>query len=92
MKNIRQKSVILDYPRLRLKIIYSNNTKNRVGTTRWRAPEIFKRDKPTPNKSSDIYSYGMILWELSSRKLPFKDAPDEITAMSWIKREKGKNS
>ena len=62
----------------------ATQTNPMVGTTRWRAPETFKRGV-TANKASDMHSYGMILWELSSRKLPFEDAPDDITAMGWIK-------
>ncbi len=62
----------------------SSNTKSNKGTVRWRAPETFKRGFK-PVSSSDIYSYGMVLWEIAARELPFADAQDEITAMGWIK-------
>ena len=58
-----------------------------IGTTRWRAPELFHRVKGTtvsPNQETDIYGYGMILWEIASRMLPFKDAPDDVTVGLWI--------
>ncbi len=46
------------------------------GSVRWTAPELFLGEKVT--KSSDVYSYGMILWELSTRKIPFaKKAPTD---------------
>lgn len=62
----------------------TTKTKQVMGTTRWRAPELFKRNA-SPNVASDIYSYGMVLWEIASRQLPFHDAVDEITVMGWIK-------
>ncbi len=46
------------------------------GTLLWMAPELL-RGKPC-TKKSDIYAYGMILWELASRKLPFKDAHPSV--------------
>ena len=55
-----------------------------MGTTRWRAPELFKR-KASPNEASDMYSYGMTLWEIASRQLPFADAQDDVTVMGFIK-------
>ncbi len=62
----------------------SSSTKSKTGTVRWRAPESFKRGFK-PAESMDIYSYGMVLWEIASREIPFADAPDEITAMGFIK-------
>jgi len=53
---------------------------------RWMAPELLI---PTnqPNHKSDVYSYGMILWELSSGKIPFKDV-SPIELMLSPKKEK----
>lgn len=39
----------------------------RKGTIPWMAPELV-RDLYNPTFKSDIYSYGMVLWEISSRK------------------------
>ncbi len=40
-----------------------------TGTYRWMAPEVIKHQKySTP---ADIYSYGILLWEVVVRKLPF---------------------
>ncbi|OJW71116.1 MAG: hypothetical protein BGO68_04700 [Candidatus Amoebophilus sp. 36-38] len=41
------------------------------GTYRWMAPEIFHTSKNS--KAGDVYSYGMVLWELGARKLPFAE-------------------
>jgi len=56
------------------------------GTTRWMAPELFKRGgKPTV--LSDIYALGMVFWELASRKYPFEDdtQANDAVIISWIK-------
>jgi len=65
--------------------VSSSTTKSSktVGSVRWRAPELFKRHAIT-TPAADIYSLGMILWELATRQLPFSDAGDEVTVMGWI--------
>lgn len=57
----------------------------KLGTARWRAPEMISPDKPTrPNKLTDIYALGLVLWELYSQKVPFHEAQDEMTIMFWL--------
>src|SRR5262249_33144322 len=67
----------------------SNSTttaaKKGMGTTRWRAPELFER-KAKPNFASDVYGYGMVLWEIASSQLPFSDALDDQTVIRWIEK------
>ncbi|OHT12179.1 hypothetical protein TRFO_18190 [Tritrichomonas foetus] len=41
-----------------------------VGTPNWMAPEMFEDDNYT--EKIDVYSYGMILYEMLTEKLPFK--------------------
>ncbi len=72
--------------KVKLEINSSSSTKNNKasGSVRWRAPELFKRSAvATP--MTDVYSLGMILWEIVTRQLPFNDAADEVTVMGWIK-------
>ena len=38
---------------------------------RWMAPEVLKDGKHS--KASDVYSYGIVLWEIQSLKTPFKE-------------------
>jgi serine/threonine protein kinase len=54
-----------------------------VGTLRWQAPELFKL-KPRHTKASDAYSYGMVLWEIASRQIPFGEA-NETVIMNCVK-------
>lgn len=42
-----------------------------VGTVSWIAPEIFEQRKYS--EKADIYSFGIVLWELFTRKVPFTD-------------------
>ena len=52
-----------------------------TGTYRWMAPEIVDDPDARINKKCDVYSYGMLLYELVSLKLPFHDAPTDQKAM-----------
>jgi len=78
---------ICDFGLAKIKLESSSTStisKNKLGTTRWRAPELCIR-KTAPNKISDIYSLGMILWEISSRQIPFADALDESIVVTFLK-------
>src|SRR6185437_8723456 len=46
------------------------STKQAVGTIQWMAPELFSRN-PNYTQKSDIYSFGMTLWELVARRIPY---------------------
>lgn len=55
------------------------------GTARWAAPELLMLPLPVAkaNAATDIYSLGMVLWELTSRAVPFKEASNTI-ALAWV--------
>jgi len=42
-----------------------------TGTYRWMAPEVIRHEPYSLN--SDVYSFGLVLWQLVTRELPFKD-------------------
>jgi serine/threonine protein kinase len=42
-----------------------------TGTAQWRAPEVCKGQAPT--RASDVYSYGVIMWEILTREIPFSE-------------------
>jgi len=42
-----------------------------VGTLQWMAPEVLRGEEFS--KVADVYSFGMILWEMISHEVPFKN-------------------
>ena len=71
-----------DYGLAKIKT-YSDNTtaavgvKKNVGTISWKAPELFKKGGVC-SSASDVYSYGMLLWEIASHKMPFEGLEIDI--------------
>ena len=52
-----------------------------VGTVLWMAPEMMGLGKRTYNSRVDIFSHGVVMWELVTHKLPWKEEftkPNEI--------------
>mgnify|MGYP003645519537 CR=1 FL=1 len=45
-----------------------------VATPFYTAPEIFNGEEPST--SSDVYSFGILLWEILTRKQPFSSYTD----------------
>ena len=49
-----------------------------AGTFHWMAPEVLQSDNNYTHKA-DVYSYGIVMWEIMSREPPFKNfRPHEI--------------
>ncbi|MFN3235338.1 MAG: protein kinase [Gammaproteobacteria bacterium] len=61
------------------------------GTLRWMAPELFSRNTSKPTEASDVWAFGMILFELVTRELPFDSASDNEQIKDWIKEGDGEN-
>ena len=49
-----------------------------AGTYRWMAPEIAAEVEHTINNKCDVFSYGMILYEIYTLKIPFADIKSDI--------------
>ncbi|KAF6143369.1 hypothetical protein GIB67_001313, partial [Kingdonia uniflora] len=67
-----------DFGLSRLKHDTYLTTKSGKGTPQWMAPEVL-RNEPSDEKS-DVYSYGVILWELCTEKIPW----DNLNSMQVI--------
>ncbi|KAI3860754.1 hypothetical protein MKW92_006640 [Papaver armeniacum] len=39
------------------------------GTPQWMAPEVLRNDRS--DEKSDVYSYGVVLWEIATQKIPW---------------------
>ena len=80
----RLRAKLADFGLAKVKQETSSQSTIAKGTVLWMAPELFKR-KAEVTAATDIWSLGMVLWELSSREIPFKDAQNQLQAMGWIK-------
>lgn len=62
------------------------STTTPAGTLLWMAPELFK-PSGKHSKASDVYSYGIVLSELATRKVPYEDsdASNQAVVVQWIK-------
>jgi len=61
---------VSDFGLSRLRNIFSiKENKGRIGTSHWMPPEIMRAEKY--EESSDIFSYGMIVWEMMSGEIPY---------------------
>lgn len=58
-------------------------TERKAASIRWSAPELFKRNSPR-TKKSDLWSLGMVIHEVFSRKVPFAEEPNETIVIQWI--------
>ncbi|KAG2621470.1 hypothetical protein PVAP13_3NG241000 [Panicum virgatum] len=62
---------VADFGLSRIKRETFLTTKTGKGTPQWMAPEVL-RNEPSDEKS-DVYSYGVILWELVTQKIPWEN-------------------
>ncbi|KAL2464245.1 PAS domain-containing protein tyrosine kinase family protein [Forsythia ovata] len=67
-----------DFGLSRLKRETYLTTKTGKGTPQWMAPEVL-RNEPS-NEKADVYSFGVILWELVTQKIPW----DNLNSMQVI--------
>lgn len=71
----------------------SNSTnsagKGGLGSTKWKAPELFKFPRPNFNESCDVYSFGIVVWEVLTGLVPYKAIPNEaLSGMVLYKNER----
>ena len=53
-----------------------------VGTAQWEAPEVINNDPY--NEKADVYSYGILLWEIMSGDVPFRGLNQMQVAMGVV--------
>lgn len=54
-----------------------------VGTPQWTAPEVL--ESPKYGLSADVYSYGVVLWEMTHNSIPYSGYDSVQIAMNVIK-------
>ena len=56
-------------------------TTEQTGTYRWMSPEVMRSATVRINKKCDLFSYGMILFELFAHEIPYADLRDNIDVL-----------
>uniref|UniRef100_A0A7N0TLR2 non-specific serine/threonine protein kinase n=1 Tax=Kalanchoe fedtschenkoi TaxID=63787 RepID=A0A7N0TLR2_KALFE len=69
---------VCDFGLSRLKHQTFLSSKSTAGTPEWMAPEVLKNEPS--NEKSDVFSYGVILWELLTLRVPWS----ELNAMQVV--------
>jgi serine/threonine protein kinase len=82
----RGRAKIADFGLTKFRLASSTQTHHTGGTMRWCAPELLDLSPPQANTAMDMYSYGVILWELIARKIPFEAQPNDEIVMAAISR------
>jgi len=62
-------------------------TMTKVGTPRWVAPEVLRDERYS--EKADVYSFGVILWELETEEVPFGEKTpvmQVITAVAYQRK------
>lgn len=54
---------------------------NNKGSAAWMAPEVFEGEKYT--EKCDVYSFGIILWQMISRRKPYDDIGGPALRVMW---------
>jgi len=62
----------------------SNSVKNIIGMVPYIDPQHFKNRTNNNYKKSDIYSVGVLLWEISSGQKPFESYRDDFQKLALI--------
>ena len=57
-----------------------------VGTAHWMAPEVLL-SRPTYDEKVDVYGFGVILWELLTGDIPYRDMPTAKVAILVIEQD-----
>ena len=71
---------IADFGWTRTKAI---NMTSKIGTFQWMAPEVI--DGQIYTEKADVFSYGIILWEIAAREPPYKNIMGTKVSLDVIK-------
>lgn len=58
---------------------------SKIGTYQWMAPEVIVGQKYT--EKADVFSFGVILWELATRKPPYLGVDGMVVAEKVVKED-----
>lgn len=66
------------------KLTFISSTSGNCGTVQWMAPEVLANEKYA--EPADVYSCGIILWELLSRECPYEGMEPIQCAVAVLNR------
>lgn len=79
--------IICDFGISKNKNYVINEAERHFGTPNWMAPELFEGKEH--DDKVDVYSFGMILWEMLSGNIPFKGKKnEEISYLVCVKNQR----
>ena len=59
-----------------------------TGTYRWMAPEFDDKASTKVNQCCDVFSYGMVLYEIFAQQIPFSNIDDSVAVTAHIRNGK----
>ena len=62
---------VCDFGLARFQDRFVKDNKGKIGTPHWMAPEILRGESYT--EAADVYSFGVILWEVLTGQIPYKE-------------------
>ncbi|KAG8908607.1 hypothetical protein FRB99_004895 [Tulasnella sp. 403] len=79
-------AMLCDFGLTRFTSCLTSTTMKGAGSIRWQSPEIWNGDHKTAK--SDVYAFGMAIYEVLSGKVPFFDRETEVTVMVMVIQRK----
>ena len=64
--------------------ITRNSTAKQAGTYRWMPPEVMKSATARISEKCDLFSYGMILFELYAHQIPYANLVDDVQVLMSV--------
>ena len=55
------------------KLVLGGQVGGLLRTWKWLPPEVFSTENPLYDQRTDIYSFGIVLWELAALEIPFEE-------------------
>ncbi|KAL6054770.1 putative serine/threonine-protein kinase/receptor [Balamuthia mandrillaris] len=76
---------VADFGISRTKDMTTSVAMTAVGTAQWAAPEVLREEKYT--EKADVYSFGIIMWELLARQEPYPGTTSLIKLVTQVVNE-----